>query len=169
MFGVLCGFLVISLFFSCNQKDKSNLKSVRISTSGCFKTCPILDVKLDDNVVYYNLIEFNDKKGVYKYELTLDEISNLDSLIKNISLSSLKNEYASNTPDVQIYNTSFLYKGVKKEVFFFENEAPKEYLNFINYLISLKDKAKVKVDTILRVKTRDKVKTEKIKSPPIPE
>ena len=69
----------------------------------------------------------------------------------------------SNTPDVQVYNTSFVYKGKKKEVFFFENECPKDYQDLIKYLINLKSNQVSKIDTVLNFETRLRIPFEKEK------
>lgn len=168
VYGILCGSLLISLFLSCEKADKDELTSFEISTSGCYKTCPILDAKFNNGTVYYNLIEYNKKEGVYKYKLTPKEISELNQLMSNVYLDSLKKEYASNIPDVQIYNTSFTYKGEKRNVFFFENESLESYQTLVKTLISFKQKKITKIDTILNVETRKRIPFEKMEIPPIP-
>ena len=160
--------MFISLLFSCKNSINYEPTSFEISTSGCFKTCPILDVKLYDNVIYYDLIKFNKNKGLYQYKLTIDDINKLNYLIKSIALDSLKEEYASQIPDVQVYNTRFIYRGKEKKVFFFENEAPKKYQELIDYLISFKENNIIKIDTILNIATRERIPFEEIQIPPIP-
>ena len=167
-FGILCGSLFISLLFSCKNSSNYEFPSFEISTSGCYKTCPILDVKLYDNVVYYDFIKFNKSKGTYQYKLTIDDIDKLNYLIKSLALDSLKEEYASHTPDVQVYNTKFTYRGEEKNVYFFENEAPKNYQDLINYIISFKENKIVKMDTILNITTRERVPFEEMQIPPMP-
>jgi hypothetical protein len=165
-FGILCGSLFISIFFlSCEGSEKISLE---ISTSGCFKTCPVLDAKLYNNIIYYNFIKSNKDKGTYYYRLNNNEISKLDSLVNSLDLKKIKKEYASQIPDVQVYNTRITYKGEVKNVYFFENEAPKKYQNLINYILNFKEKRKIKIDTLLKISTRDKIKIIDVLPPPMP-
>lgn len=166
---VRCGGFLISLLISCNllNRDKRDITFL-ISTSGCYKRCPIIDLKLQDNVIYFNFLEHTKYIGTYKYKLTSKDIITLNDKIADLNLESLDNEYSSDTPDGQMYNTSFTFMNKKRNVKFLYGEAPENFVDLVDYLISLRNKRLQKIDTIFNVATRKSVPYEKIEIPPMP-
>jgi len=145
------------------------LAYLEISTSGCFKKCPVIDIKLIDNIIYFNFIDFNDYVGFYSYKLTRNDIAKLNRLIESIDLEDLKSEYTSNIPDIQYYNTKFSYNGMEKFVFYSENQVLKGYSDLINYIIDVDAREIVKNDIRFNLSTRKRLPLEKIKMPLPPE
>jgi len=165
-YGILCGILLINLFLS-NCKKNTNIE-LEISTSGCYKNCSILDAKLINNILYFNFIKNNKYVGLYKYKLNKNESNKIISLVNSIQSDSLKKEYTSHISDIQTYNTKLKYKDKIKNVFYFNNSAPKEYQNLINFVLNLKKKKLSKTDTVIKFQTRNKVKIINLPPPPNP-
>lgn len=153
---------------SCN-KNKADNVVIEVSTSGCYKSCPVLDLRFNHNEIYLNFIKNNYKKGTYKYKLTNQELSKIDSLLSIINIHSLKESYTSHRSDMQIYSTRILIENEEKEVLFYDNEAPENYENLVDFLINLGKNNKLKkINIVLNLKTREKVKIIKLPVPPIP-
>lgn len=166
-FGLACGSLFISLLLSCSSNKVEPL-IIEVSTSGCYSTCPIVDVKFEKGEVYYNFINYNEKVGIYKYALTDTEISKIDSLLYSIDFDNIKEEYISHRNDMQIYNTKIIHKGFEKKIYFYEDEAPKPYENLIQYLIGLGSQEVKRIDTVIEYATRKKVGVINMPIPPMP-
>lgn len=168
-FGVLCGSLLISILVSCN-KPSSIEKDITflLSTSGCYGECSVLDLKLQNNIIFFNFLEHTENEGTFKYKLNSEDINVLNAKVSDLDLESLKNRYSSDTPDVQMFNTSFTFMNKKKDVLFLDNEAPESFMSLVNYLISLSNKRIIKIDTTLNIATRKLIPYEKVKIPPMP-
>ena len=166
-FGIVCGILYISLLSSCVHK-KTESPIIEVSTTGCFKTCPILDLKLDKGVIYYHLIKYNEKKVFFKYECNDSDISKLGSLLFSAKIDSLSEEYISYRNDMQIYNTNIFYKNIRKKVYYYEGEAPIGYENLINFLISLRKKTIIETGISVDITTRKGVELIDVPIPPMP-
>tara|TARA_B100000780_G_scaffold156289_1_gene109292 strand:- start:1431 stop:1982 length:552 start_codon:yes stop_codon:yes gene_type:complete len=168
-FGVLCGSLLISILVSCNKSNNSEKDiTFLLSTSGCYRECSVLDLKLQNNIIYFNFLEDTKNKGTYKYELKSEDINTLNKKISNLDLKALKSKYSSDTPDVQMFNTSFVFMNKKRDVLFLDKEAPKSFMNLVDYLISLSNKKITKLDTTIDVTTRKLIPYEKAEIPPMP-
>jgi len=166
-FGIVCGVLYISLLSSCVYK-KAGLPIIEISPSGCLRTFPILDLKFDKGVIYFHLIKYNEKKGFFKYRLNDNELSKFDSLLSSVVIDSLLEKYISYRNDMQIYNTNIFYKNISKKVYYYEGEAPIEYVRLINFLISLRKKAIIETGTSVDITTRKGMELIDVPIPPMP-
>ena len=70
---------------------------------------------------------------------------------------------------MQIYSTRIVIGNKEKEVLFYDNEAPKNFENLVDFLINIrKNKELEKTNIMLNLKTREKVKILKLPVPPIP-
>lgn len=163
-FGKVCGALFISLLvLSCSTESTI---IIEISTSGCYKSCPVFDLKLDNDTIYLNLIKKTQKKGYYRYVLNKKEHSKIKQMLSNVNIHKLQDEYSSHKVDMQVYNTMLLTNQSKKEVFYYEGEAPVDYQKLINYLIQLGNKATIRTEAF-ETKTRKRVKILDIPIPPM--
>lgn len=166
-FGVVCGALFISLFTSCENQEKNKLL-IEVSSSGCFGTCPILDIKFKDEKIYYNLIFYNKKKGYFIYEPNPLEKTKLDSLLNSIEFDLLKNEYTSSRVDIPSFNVFIKVKEKNKRIHFYSDDAPKELENFINYLVELSNSELLKLQSPFSISTRMGMEIIKLSPPPLP-
>ena len=167
-YGILCIIILSNLILILCKNNYSEPLYFEISTSGCYKSCPILDAKLDNNVVYFNLIKYNKTEGIFEYKLTEKNIIKLNSLINSVLIDSLKEEYSSNMPDVQEFNTKFIINGKEKNVYFLENEAPEHYQELVDFIISFKDQEIKIIDTTFNITTRYRMPINEISIPPRP-
>ena len=164
-FGTVCGVLFISvLMLSCSNES---IPTIGISTSGCYKSCPIFDLKLDSNTIYFIWIKNSNRKGFYSYSLNKEESSKVSNILSDINIDELQSEYSSNRVDMQVYNTMLFSNGIEKEVLFYEGEAPLKYQKLVDYLIKLGSKATTNAKPF-KSRTREKVKIIDVPIPPIP-
>jgi hypothetical protein len=167
-YGIVCGIFSISfMIFSCKESEIKD-KLIEVSTSGCYRSCPVLDLQFKQKTIYFNWIKNNDKLGTFKYELNDQELSKIDDLLSKVDVNTLRESYTSHRNDMQIYSTRFLIGKKEKEVLFYDDEAPVNYESLIDYLISLGDNSIKEIDKTLNVKTREKVKILDISIPPLP-
>lgn len=168
-FGIVCGIILISLltFNSCSNKIDSI--DIEVSTSGCHKTCPVIDVKIEGDKVLFNLLKYNDKIGFFKYTLTKDEMRKINNLLSIVEIETLKDEYVSNRVDMQVYSVYIFKNSNKKEVYYYENEAPVELEKLIDEIIKLKDREITECKEGFISFTREKVPLYNIPIPPLPD
>ncbi|MDB9837153.1 DUF6438 domain-containing protein [Flavobacteriaceae bacterium] len=167
IYGIVCGVIFISFLISCSSR-KNHSSLIEVSSSGCFGTCPVLDLKLKDNKIYYNLIFHNNNRGLFSYELKPFEKNKIDSLFNYVKLDSLKKEYISSRVDMPTFNVFIKTKNNNKRVYFYADDAPKEFEDLIYYLIGLSKNDLTKLDTPFSISTRMGMEVIKIPPPPPP-
>ena len=166
-FIVIFGIFVISLY-SC-KREKTVIPILELSSSACHGECPIFDLKLYENKVYFNLIENNSRKGIYEYNLSDLDKKSINKLVSKIDYNNLKNEYTSAIQDIQVYNSVLHKNQNRKEVYFYPMNAPDDYYKLIEYVINLKDIHFLsKMDTIITFNTRKGMEIDEIEIPLIP-
>ena len=89
-------------------------------------------------------------------------------MIQKIDFDSLKSNYLTNFVDTESYNTKIKYRNFYKEVYYDENQAPKEYTDLILFLLNLRNKNLDWADGRIKVTTRDKIPYVKLLAPPVP-
>lgn len=168
-YGILCGIMLISIFFqtSCSNNNDTAL-NIEISTSGCYRSCPVIDIKVLNDKVYFNLIKFNDKEGSFEYKINKEEKEELKSLLAVIQLESLEDEYTSNRVDMQAYSVYINKSGAEKEIYYYESESPESLERLVRKIINFKNKELVKTSYDFKSKTRGKVPLLEIPIPPMP-
>ncbi|MFI2742487.1 DUF6438 domain-containing protein [Zhouia sp. PK063] len=164
----LCTLLSFGMLACHSINNQNESVDFEISTSPCFGECPILDAKLHDNSIYFNLIKYNNVKGLYIYKLKKNEREAIKNLITQIAIDSLKDRSTTFIPDVQYMNSILSYKKKKKEILFIKSQAPISYQKFVNYILKFKDSSLVKIDTTINFMTRKKVPILEMGIPPMP-
>lgn len=169
-FGILCMSMWISILFlfSCSVDNKNF--NIEISTSGCYKTCPILDIKVIDDKVLFNLIKFNDKNGYYEYKLNPEDEKHLNILLEDINIDELQAEYTSNRVDIQVYSIIITKNNITQKVYYYENDAPKELDLLVKSIIAFKEKDLIESNKHFNIETRKEVpiiNTPNVPPPPI--
>jgi hypothetical protein len=95
--------LMYGNFYEFNSTpDNLKIEEINFSTSPCYGTCPIFDLKIKaDRKAKYNAKQYNEKKG--KYKTTIDSISfyNILQTINYIKMANLKDNYSVNWTDDQ--------------------------------------------------------------------
>lgn len=102
-----------------NSKSKVNrIKEFHFSTSGCFGTCPVFEIKLDsERNLEYNGKRFTNYSGLKSLRLNQTDYDNLIGLIEYTELEKLKSSYSVNWTDDQTGILKVIYvNGDVKEI-----------------------------------------------------
>ena len=87
----------ILILLGCEKKSEY---IIEYSTTGCFGDCPVLDIKLIDDKLYYNFIKHNNKKGVFNSNVSKDQKQVINSLVSTLLNEDIKKEYLGDVVDV---------------------------------------------------------------------
>ena len=166
VYGIVCGIFFINFFISCNNV-KNSMPLIEVSSSGCFGTCPILDLKFDKGKIYYNLIFHNNEKGIFVYNPKSNEQKKIESLLNLIEFNYLKNEYTSFREDMPAFNVFFKTNTLSKRIYFYADDAPKELEDLVYYLIYLSENDLTKFDSSFSISTRMGMEVIKLDPPPM--
>lgn len=102
-----------------NKKSKfDKIKELHFSTTGCFGTCPIFEIKLTtDRNLEYNGKKFTNYSGFKKFKLNQTDYDNLIGLVEYSELKKLKGFYSVNWTDDQTGTLKVIYEnGNVKEI-----------------------------------------------------
>ncbi|REG86030.1 DUF6438 domain-containing protein [Winogradskyella sediminis] len=102
-----------------NIKPKVNrIKELYFSTTGCFGSCPIFDIKLDsERNLEYNGKKFTNHSGLKSFRLNQTDYDNVIGLIEYAELKKLKSFYSVNWTDDQTGILKVIYEnGEVKEI-----------------------------------------------------
>jgi hypothetical protein len=104
-------------FIEYNPKpDNLSIESVRLSTTGCFGSCPIFDMDLKgDRKAVFNAKEFNDLTGRFSGSIAVSDYARVVDIINYIGLRDLKAQYSVPWTDDQGSTLSVTYSGGKKK------------------------------------------------------
>lgn len=164
-FLMVCSILTL---FGC-QKNVDYI--VEYSTTGCFGDCPVLDIKLIENEVFYNFIEHNKKEGVFYSNISKEQRNVINDLITRILEEDIKEEYLGDVVDVPA--TYFkLYRGndtlVKTN--YDDYIAPKSLDSLYSYLLGINENNLTPLEAkSINFSTRKEIGIEAFTPPPPPE
>lgn len=102
-----------------NRKSKvDKIKELNFSTTGCFGSCPVFEIKLDSKRnLLYNGKRFTNHSGLKKFKLNQTNYDNLIGLIEYSELKKLKDFYSVNWSDDQTGKLKVIYEnGDSKEI-----------------------------------------------------
>lgn len=161
--------MVCSILILLGCQKESNY-TIEYSTTGCFGDCPVLDMKLVENDLYYNFIKNNKEKGVFHSSITKEQKEEINELVLNILSQDIEEEYLGDVVDVPA--TYFkLYRGNNELIKTnYDNYiAPKSLDSLYSYLLGVGEKklTRVEVDTII-FSTREDIGIETFTPPPPP-
>lgn len=157
----------ILTFFGC---QKNIDYTVEYSTTGCFGDCPVLDIKLVENKVYYNFIEYNEKEGVFHSRISKEQKKVINDLVTTILEEDIKEEYLGDVVDVPA--TYFkLYRGndalIKTN--YDDYIAPKPLDSLYSYLLGISENNLTRLETkSVDFSTRKEIQIETFTPPPPP-
>jgi len=159
--------MVYSLVITSCKKDNSYI--IEYSTTGCFRTCPILDIKQINNKVYFNFIKHNDKAGLFYSKLTKKQIEEIDFLVEKILDREIQKEYWSEIEDVPATLFRLKYKNKNIESYYDDHIAPFEIDTLYRYLLSISKEGLVKTKgNPFEISTREEVDFDTYRLPPPP-
>jgi hypothetical protein len=103
--------------FAKTPSDKE-VTRIDFKTDRCFGTCPVFEMTIDKNFdVEYNGLEFVDKKGKYKLRINTQDWDYITSLIRNLKIEDLKDNYSIDWTDHQTAFLTVVFKdGTKKNI-----------------------------------------------------
>ena len=163
-FLMVCNILT---FLGC-QKNTDYI--VEYSTTGCFGNCPVLDIKLVNNELYYNFIKYNEKKGVFRSSISREQKEAINSLISAILTEDIKEEYLSDIMDVPA--TYFkLYSGEDEliKTNYDDHIALKPLDSLYSYLLSISENNLTRLEVVtINFSTREEIGIETFTPPPPP-
>lgn len=139
--------------------EKTNFKlnpnetfdKIIISSSGCYGTCPIMNIEFNKNgnVSYlgekYNLID-----GFYVSKINISEFKSLENSFKKSNISQLKNSYSARVTDLSTITVTFIKNNkIVKTISDYGSQAPAEFIMAYRKAIYLYQKLKlVKINSI---------------------
>ncbi len=107
-------------FIELNQNEVTQykIKSIEVKTDGCYGTCPVLELKIDNNGnAKFNGLGYTKFKGKSESEIDLQLLNELKDLISYIELKKLENKYSVNWTDDMTVNLRVEFEdGSVKEI-----------------------------------------------------
>ncbi len=106
----------VMLFTSKPQSQA--ITRLEFKTDHCLGPCPVFEIAIDEHLkVEYNGIEFVDKKDEYRLQIDKQDWEYLVSLLNNIKIQDLNEEYSVRWTDDQTGSLTVFFKGgTKKEI-----------------------------------------------------
>ena len=98
--------------------NQSKIKEINFSTTRCFGSCPVFEIKLDsDSLLEYNGIMFTNFKGKTTKKLELKEFNSLIGLVEYADIKKLDDSYSVNWTDDQTVKLKVVFEnGDTKEI-----------------------------------------------------
>jgi hypothetical protein len=114
--------------YNINKNEKYD--KIIVSSSGCYGSCPVLNISIDKNgnVLYYGQ-DYNTKNGFFKSTISKKDYQNIENAFKKADIKNLKNNYeASRTDDETITITFIKENKIIKSITDYGKEAPIELI-----------------------------------------
>ena len=94
-------------FIEYNPKPNNlKIEEINFSNSLCFGSCPVFKLQINqDKSAFYDAIQYNDKKGIFKATLDSESFNRIIETLKYIQISGINNKYSVPWTDDQ---TAFL-------------------------------------------------------------
>lgn len=88
-----------------------NYDQIIVSSSGCFGSCPILDISIENNgnVLYYGQ-DYNTQNGFFESKITKTQYKEIQNRFKKADIMNLKDHYEANWTDDQRVTITFIKK-----------------------------------------------------------
>lgn len=103
---------------------------ILVSSSGCFGTCPILDISIDKNgdVLYFGEL-YNTQNGLFSSKITKEEYQSIETSFKKADILNLKNEYKAHWTDDEAITITFIKDHkIVKSIMDYGRQAPTELI-----------------------------------------
>lgn len=125
--------------FKLGLTENFEFESIVVSTSVCFGTCPVLNVRVDStgDVLFfgeYYVLPI----GLYKSVITKERFKEFAARFKKANAKNLKNSYSENATDQETITVSFVKDGgILKTVTDYGYNSPHEFISAYTPLIYL--------------------------------
>ncbi|WP_291145173.1 DUF6438 domain-containing protein [Flavobacterium sp. UBA7680] len=103
-----------------------NYDKIIVSSSGCYGSCPVLNISIDNNgnVIYYGQ-EYNTKNGIFKSKITKNEYQKIQTNFKKADIKNLEDNYSANHTDDETVTISFIKNNkIVKSISDYGRESP---------------------------------------------
>jgi hypothetical protein len=131
----------LATFKHCDIKQHFNLSfdKIILSTSGCYGSCPIMSIILNnDGSVFFRGIKYTNKKGIFTGTITKEDFNLLQRGFLTTNIDSLKNKYVAGWTDDETISTNFVKDGkIYKTIDDYGRTAPFQFTwayNQVRYL-----------------------------------
>ena len=131
--------LIVTLLASCNVSKNISEKNILIEfeKTSCSGTCPVFSVKIaSTGFVIYEGKENVDMIGVYKSNLSENQLNQLINQFDNTDFFNLKNSYKSFMMDLPTKYITYYKNGQKKRIEAYDN-IPDQISNLIGQIDEL--------------------------------
>ncbi|WP_196890309.1 DUF6438 domain-containing protein [Aureivirga sp. CE67] len=110
--------------------ENINFDQIVFSRSGCFGSCPIIDISINKNgEVYFQGERYVSPLGFYKSKIDSTQISQIFSKFGRANIDSLSNGYTIGRPDNESVTTTFIKNGqILKTIDDYGRAGPKELI-----------------------------------------
>jgi hypothetical protein len=106
-------------FVELNTKPTGyKIKSINFTTSGCYGSCPIFELNIQENgrATYYAK-SYNPKPGFFKVVISAEKLNEIFALINYLAIKGLKDNYEVNWTDDQTSHLTLKFDdGTTKEI-----------------------------------------------------
>ncbi|QEM04547.1 hypothetical protein DIU31_013885 [Mucilaginibacter rubeus] len=104
-------------------------EKIVLSTSGCYGSCPIMSIILnDDGTILFKGLEYTGKKGMFEGKITKEKFQQLQANFSKADIASLKDRYNGSWSDDETISTTFIRKGrIYKTIDDYGRSAPFEF------------------------------------------
>lgn len=122
-------------------KTADNIQKVALSTTPCFGTCPVFDMKIEANGhAEYEAKRFNPVTGKFTAVIRKEQMDSLFVLIDKAKLLTLPDEYTQQVTDMPTYRFSVQYKdGKNKWISDYGPMGPEALQHVYKFIFSLRE------------------------------
>jgi hypothetical protein len=111
-----------------NIDSNPEFDQISLSTSGCYGSCPIINIIIDSNgyVLFYGEM-YVSKIGFYEGQISKDKFNAIEKEFRKAKILDLKKEYSASWTDDETITTTFLKQGeIKKSIEDYGRTGPDE-------------------------------------------
>lgn len=102
---------VLAKYIGAKHKpiSKENYDRIIVSSSGCYGSCPIVDISINNrgNILYFGRA-YTIKNGICTSKITKEDYQKIQSKFDRANISNLKNEYQGSWTDDETVTVSFI-------------------------------------------------------------
>ncbi|PIF31106.1 hypothetical protein CLU81_1583 [Flavobacterium sp. 9] len=86
-----------------------NYDKIIVSSSGCYGSCPVSNISIDDNgnILFYGQ-HYNTKNGIFKSKISKNQYQKIQTSFKKADIKNLKDNYEANWTDDETVSITFI-------------------------------------------------------------
>lgn len=92
-----------------NINPDENYDQIILSSSGCYGSCPVLNISIDNNgnIIYFGQ-HYNTQNGFYKSQITKSQYQKIQTNLKKADIMNLKDNYEGSWTDDETITVTFV-------------------------------------------------------------